>query len=155
MGRLGLSLGNLRAPFGRPPGPQSHKLVVPRHPKAYCHLLCATLPMHSGLSPRTQQHTSPQGAQAAWLGRVPTKGFHTKRGLYLIHSRLIVLPSLRIGSTIIICIWFLAGFRPNLATRPVPTGQARQMMQNAPKISPEEKNGRSFHGHFLILVKKT
>ena len=29
MGRLGLSLGNLRAPFGRPPGPQRHPKVGP------------------------------------------------------------------------------------------------------------------------------
>ena len=29
LGRLGLSLGSLRAPFGRPPGPQRHPKVAP------------------------------------------------------------------------------------------------------------------------------
>ena len=36
---------------------------------------------------------------------------------------------------IIIVILVLAGFRPNLAPRPVPTGRAPKMVQNAPKIS--------------------
>ncbi len=40
---------------------------------------------------------------------------------------------------IIICIWFSAGFRPNLAPRPVPTGRARQMVPNAPTISPGDQ----------------
>jgi hypothetical protein len=38
---------------------------------------------------------------------------------------------------IIIVIWFLAAFRPNLAPRPVPTGRALKMVQNTTKISPE------------------
>ncbi len=38
---------------------------------------------------------------------------------------------------IIICTWFLPGFRPNLAPGPVPTGRALKMVQNPPKISPE------------------
>ncbi len=39
----------------------------------------------------------------------------------------------------LIFIWFLAGFRPNLGPRPVPTGRARTMVQNAPQISPGEQ----------------
>ena len=47
-------------------------------------------------------------------------------------------PYLRLEEVmkIILFICFLAGFRPNLAPRPVPTGRARKMVQNAPKISP-------------------
>ena len=32
-----------------------------------------------------------------------------------------------------------AGFRPNPVPRPVPTGRARKMMQNAPKIGPGDQ----------------
>ncbi len=37
---------------------------------------------------------------------------------------------------IVIFICFLASFRPNLAPRPAPTGQARKMVQNEHNISP-------------------
>jgi hypothetical protein len=40
---------------------------------------------------------------------------------------------------IIVFIWFLAGFRPNLGPRPAPTGRARKMVRNAPTISPGDR----------------
>ncbi len=39
--------------------------------------------------------------------------------------------------TIVISMWFSAGFRPHLAPRPVPTGRARKMVQNEPTLAPE------------------
>ncbi len=53
------------------------------------------------------------------------------------------LPSLRKGTNNESCSYgfgrFRAGFRPNWAPRPVPTGRARKMVLNAPKISPGAK----------------
>ncbi len=41
----------------------------------------------------------------------------------------------------------LAGFRPNLVPRPIPTGRVRKMVQNAPKISP----GDQFEIRFVTI----
>ncbi len=46
------------------------------------------------------------------------------------------LLSLRLME-IAILILVLAGFRPILAPRPVPTGRARKMVRKAPKSAPE------------------
>ncbi len=48
---------------------------------------------------------------------------------------------------IVIFIWFLAGFRPNLAPRPGPKGRALKMVQNAPKIGPGER----VEGRFVTI----
>ena len=59
---------------------KSQVLVVPRHPKAYCHLLCATLPMHSGLTPpNAATHLPTRSARAFPRPKNSNKGNSTQK----------------------------------------------------------------------------
>ncbi len=60
-----------------------------------------------------------------WPMFIP-KGDHTRGGIYTYIY-------------IYICFLFSAGFRPIFASRPVPTGRAREMVQNVPQINPGDQ----------------
>ena len=60
-----------------------------------------------------------------------------REGSSILNAHLVVMSAAVIK--IIIFIWFLADFRPNLAPRPTPTGRAQKMEQNAPEINPGDQ----------------
>ncbi len=77
----------------------------------------------------------PLGRMSSWRSTTMALAYEwASNVLHNFRKRSLLLPS----PSLFFLICF-AGFRPNLAPRLVPTGRARQMMQNAPQISPGDQ----------------
>ncbi len=110
----------------------------------------------AGFGPESEISVPRPGASGSPLRRLsyPARGYPSQG-----HTRLPGMPgaqeypgppirpaylvSLRVGNANLNLYFgfgrFWVVFRPNLAPRPVPTGRARKMVQNAPKISPGDQ----------------